>query len=430
MKTEANRNYDQDLIHSLYEIRNNDVSGAEHTSEKSGDVTRVLKRRYRSQMQSVSPKTLENGVLKDNDSCVLGISLGNPSMEMAKLEACIEWISIHFDKCALNLTDTLYRHTLQVTQGVSAEQSRDQALKVGDAFQETYAPLIDRYSGKCGFQWIRSSEIENRKNFNSYLNYFQGLYEENEEYQNIVNDFSKIYLERVSNLDRTLDPRQKMECSTNYLIEETAMITCLCEEDWNILVYPGSIKSFVDIAEGHFSEVPEPLRKIIFISLRLKKAGFYLSDSIDGFYPAFVGAGTARSPTYPLLARLDKSELETLLDYASIREFRAGDVILRSEERATSVFFPLDGYVEILEGDINAQTMKQTAILGPGMSIGEQSLLDGNAPQATVAAYTDCKLMVLPEKRFERMLVSEPYITSQLLLDIGRMMSLRQRGVF
>ena len=393
------------------------------------DVTRVTKRRYKAQLQSVSPKSLGEKVLAENDACVLGISLGNRSMERAKLEACIEWVSNNFKECALNITDTLYRYTLQITQGVPSDKCRDEAILAGEKFQTEYGPLIDKYSKNCRFQWLRVSEIEKRSNYKMYLEEFQKLYKENGAYQRIVDEFSNMYLCRVSDRDCTLTDQQKEYCSINYLLEETAMFTCLCEENWNVLVYPGSIKSFIDIAEGRFTEVPEALRKIVFISLRLNRGSLYFTDDESGFYPASMAKGNTDFSTYPLLASLSVDELKIFLKYTDFEEFRGGDIILRRGERDRSVLFPLDGSVEILEGDLESKKMKQKAIRGPGTSIGEQSFLDGEAASTTVAAYTDCRLLSLSKKQFEKMLAKEPYLISRLSLDIGRMLSPRQEFV-
>ncbi|MCP3940025.1 MAG: hypothetical protein GY710_01415, partial [Desulfobacteraceae bacterium] len=51
------------------------------------------KRRYKAHIQSVAPKQLKKDAVVNNDKCILGISMGNPNMEKAKLEASIQWVS-------------------------------------------------------------------------------------------------------------------------------------------------------------------------------------------------------------------------------------------------------------------------------------------------------------------------------------------------
>ena len=50
--------------------------------------------------------------------------------------------------------------------------------------------------------------------------------------------------------------KEKMYLGTTYLLEESALFTCLATQGWSVLVYPGSIKTFEEILEGLHPEVP------------------------------------------------------------------------------------------------------------------------------------------------------------------------------
>jgi len=54
-----------------------------------------------------------------------------------------------------------------------------------------------------------------------------------------------------------------------YLLEETALFACLAEDGWPVLVYPGSIDSIIEVAEGRHPSLPAPLRALRFIALWL-----------------------------------------------------------------------------------------------------------------------------------------------------------------
>jgi hypothetical protein len=54
-----------------------------------------------------------------------------------------------------------------------------------------------------------------------------------------------------------------------YLIEEIALLACMAVDGWPALVYPGSIDSIVEIAEGRFPTLPAPLKDLRFIALWL-----------------------------------------------------------------------------------------------------------------------------------------------------------------
>jgi hypothetical protein len=55
-----------------------------------------------------------------------------------------------------------------------------------------------------------------------------------------------------------------------YLLEEAAVFCCLVDAGWPVLVYPGGIKTFQEISEGHHPEAPASLRQLHLLALRLK----------------------------------------------------------------------------------------------------------------------------------------------------------------
>jgi hypothetical protein len=75
-------------------------------------------------------------------------------------------------------------------------------------------------------------------------------------------------------------------CSTDYLLEESALFSCLVDAGMPVFVYPGAIKTFQRISEGEFAQVPESLRKLVFVALRLEKAGLYAFDHPPADEPA------------------------------------------------------------------------------------------------------------------------------------------------
>jgi hypothetical protein len=51
------------------------------------------------------------------------------------------------------------------------------------------------------------------------------------------------------------------------------LFACLAEDGWPVLVYPGSIDSIIEVAEGRHPTLPAPLRALGFISLWLDAKG-------------------------------------------------------------------------------------------------------------------------------------------------------------
>ncbi len=94
-----------------------------------------------------------------------------------------------------------------------------------------------------------------------------------ESFQSLVNSFAHKYLNRVEpaaekQVDELLQRQTRL--ATTYLLEESALFTCLAQFGWTVFVYPGSIKTFEEISEGLHPEVPSPLKQMVWVSLRLK----------------------------------------------------------------------------------------------------------------------------------------------------------------
>lgn len=115
------------------------------------------------------------------------------------------------------------------------------------------------------------SEVEKRPDFNIYYEQLQNLYKKNESFQTTLDSFAQRYLNRGEQVvaEQMFELRQNYLART-YLLEESALFTCIAKEGWQVFVYPGSIKTFEEISEGLHPEVPESLKQIIWVSLDLK----------------------------------------------------------------------------------------------------------------------------------------------------------------
>ncbi|MGD1701729.1 hypothetical protein [Dapis sp. BLCC M229] len=117
-----------------------------------------------------------------------------------------------------------------------------------------------------------ASEIEKQSHFNIYYEELQSLYQKKQSFQSMVNSFAQTYLNRGEQVEaEQVEELKQKHLATTYLLEESALFTCLAEEGWQVFVYPGSIKTFEEISEGLHPEVPLPLKKMIWVSLRLNK---------------------------------------------------------------------------------------------------------------------------------------------------------------
>jgi CRP-like cAMP-binding protein len=105
--------------------------------------------------------------------------------------------------------------------------------------------------------------------------------------------------------------------------------------------------------------------------------------------------------------------------------FRAGQTIFSAGEPGTAMYVILSGEIELRISDAIVET------LGPGEPFGEMALVDHSPRVATAVAKTDCKLVVIPEKRFLFMVQQTPHFSLQIMrvmADRLRRMDARQVG--
>ena len=87
----------------------------------------------------------------------------------------------------------------------------------------------------------------------------------------------------------------------------------------------------------------------------------------------------------------------------------AGEVIFREFDMGAEMYVILEGEVELRIGSRVVET------LSSGEPFGEMALIDQAPRVATAIAKTDCKLAVIPEKRFCFMVQQHPHFALQIM---------------
>jgi len=116
----------------------------------------------------------------------------------------------------------------------------------------------------------------------------------------------------------------------------------------------------------------------------------------------------------PLFSGISDKHLERIYDLAKEVRFPAGEEL--TEEGKQGARFYL-----ILEGDAEVSIRGQSrGTRGPGDSIGEYSLLDGQPRSATVVAKTPVRTLSLASWNFRPLLAEEPSLAEALLVELCR----------
>jgi CRP/FNR family transcriptional regulator, cyclic AMP receptor protein len=115
----------------------------------------------------------------------------------------------------------------------------------------------------------------------------------------------------------------------------------------------------------------------------------------------------------PLFAGLSRRHLSKIAALASSKRYPRGATLGKTGAPGESFFVILDGQASVRVGS------RRTA-LRAGDFFGEMSLLDGEPRSATVAAQTAVLVMVLPRRRFLKLLESEPRIAIAVMSTLSR----------
>jgi CRP-like cAMP-binding protein len=119
-------------------------------------------------------------------------------------------------------------------------------------------------------------------------------------------------------------------------------------------------------------------------------------------------------------------EIERLAAHLSVARVPKGEQVCREGERDPSLFIIASGEVAILKQDAGERE-KLLARLGPGQTIGEMALIDGQPRSATVRAAADVVLLVFTRGELDRLVEEKPLLGVKLLWKLARFLSQRLR---
>jgi CRP/FNR family transcriptional regulator, cyclic AMP receptor protein len=125
------------------------------------------------------------------------------------------------------------------------------------------------------------------------------------------------------------------------------------------------------------------------------------------------------------LANWEESQWQKLLEFAELRRFRIGELVISRGEKDRALYIIVKGRLEVLVPGGNRQ--QRTQIREAGTVIGEQAFLDGKPRSATLRALTDGEMLSLSYERFQILGVHEPELARDMLFELARTLSVKLR---
>lgn len=115
----------------------------------------------------------------------------------------------------------------------------------------------------------------------------------------------------------------------------------------------------------------------------------------------------------PLFAGLSRRHVHRISGLATTKWFPRGATLVKTGAPAESFFVILNGRARVRAGS-------RRLTIGSGEFFGEMSLIDGDPRSATVTAETDCLVMMLPRRRFLKLVESEPKVALAIMTTLSR----------
>jgi len=122
----------------------------------------------------------------------------------------------------------------------------------------------------------------------------------------------------------------------------------------------------------------------------------------------------------------DRDEVTTLAGYMDVYRAPRGAVIIREGDPGDFMFLIIEGEVDILKTGLRGDP-QHMASAGPGMSVGEMSMIDGEPRFATCVAAQTTTFAVMPRDGMAAIILDDPGLATKILVKLVTMLSLRLR---
>ncbi|MCK9285583.1 MAG: cyclic nucleotide-binding domain-containing protein [Rhodocyclaceae bacterium] len=129
-----------------------------------------------------------------------------------------------------------------------------------------------------------------------------------------------------------------------------------------------------------------------------------------------------------LFEDFDASEIGALAQYLTCFRAPRGTEIIHEGEPGNYLLLIIEGSMEIVKVGINGLPSR-IGLAGPGKTLGEMSVIDGEPRFASCIAEEDVLFAVLDRENLSRILAEEPRMGVKLLMELLMLLNQRLRVV-
>ena len=132
-------------------------------------------------------------------------------------------------------------------------------------------------------------------------------------------------------------------------------------------------------------------------------------------------------PKCPLLENFSTGEVRLLTHFMEMYKAGPGVEIIREGEAGDFMLMVVEGKVDVLKRDKH-NTPQLIATVDAGKTLGEMSMIDGEARFATCVAMEPVVLAVLDREALARIIVEQPMLGAKILMELVLLLSQRLRA--
>ena len=132
-------------------------------------------------------------------------------------------------------------------------------------------------------------------------------------------------------------------------------------------------------------------------------------------------------PKAALLENFTPQEVHLLSHFMDVYRAPEGAEIIREGDGGDFMMLLIEGRVEVRKRD-RFNTPQLIAVVEPGRTLGEMSMIDGEARFATCVAAQAALVAVLDRESLARIIVEQPMLGAKILMELVLMLSQRLRA--
>lgn len=139
------------------------------------------------------------------------------------------------------------------------------------------------------------------------------------------------------------------------------------------------------------------------------------------------GASLAINGTGLLPLTWSDEDWSCLFNFTDYLQVPAGEALIKRSEAGRTLFFILQGSLEVFIHSADGIGMGSVSKEGAGTIFGEVGFFDGNGRSASVWAIDPCDAASMTLAQFKSLEQAHPHLARDLLFALGRVMATRLR---